>query len=209
MVLVEQSGNGPDAAPDRSLAPRESRVTTLLLIGKLRSHHGESLCRIRNLSSGGLMAEVHVPLTEGDPVEIELKAGDRLSGEVRWVMAGRMGIAFDNPVEVGNVLARAAIRSSEQGLVRAPRFAAECPVDLRGDGRRHTGQLVNVSQGGARLHVDMELEQDQLLTLSVPGLPDRMGGVRWARDAALGLAFVEPLSFDELGIWLAQRRLRT
>nr|WP_256869511.1 PilZ domain-containing protein [Sphingobium lactosutens] len=207
--MVEHSGNGPDTAPDRPHAPRESRVTTLLLIGKMRSQHGESLCRIRNLSSGGLMAEVHVPLTEGDIVEIELKAGDRLSGEVRWIMAGRMGIAFDAPVEVGTLLARAAARSSEQGLVRAPRFAAECPVDLRGDGRRHVGRLVNLSQGGARLHVDMELERDQLLTLSIAGLPDRMGGIRWARDGALGLAFVEPLSFDELGVWLAQRNMRS
>ncbi|OAN52577.1 MULTISPECIES: PilZ domain-containing protein [unclassified Sphingobium] len=190
-------------APDRAHRPREARVTTILLIGKMISAHGEALCRIRNLSNGGLMAEVHVPLLVDDPVAIELKAGDQLSGRVRWLCEGRMGIAFDTPVDVGTVLARATVRSIEQGLVRAPRFAVDCRAELRGDGRRHAGRLVNVSQGGARLEVDFEAEQDQLLTLAIPGLPERKGGVRWASDGALGMAFVEPLAFEELGGWLA------
>lgn len=190
--------------PMTQFAPRAARVTTILLMGKMVSRHGESLCRIRNLSSGGLMAEVHVPLVEDDAVQIELKAGDRLSGRVRWTREGRMGIAFDAPVEVGTLLAKATVRTAEQGLVRAPRFTVDCPVELRVDGRRHAGRLVNVSQGGARLETELETEQDQLLTLAIPGLPERRGGVRWIGDGALGLFFVEPLAFDELGLWLAE-----
>ncbi|WP_242123779.1 PilZ domain-containing protein [Sphingobium sp. Sx8-8] len=208
MSLPDQSGNeaAPGDAANRPQAPREARVTTILLIGKMFSRHGEALCRIRNLSSGGLMAEAHVPLTEDDPVRIELKAGDQLSGRVRWTTAGRMGIAFDQPIEVGETLARAMVRTAEQGLVRAPRFAVDCPVELRSDGRRHTGRLINVSQGGARLEADLLAEKDQLLTLQIPGLPERRGGVRWVGDGALGLSFVEPFAFDELGLWLIAQR---
>lgn len=203
MPLTETSEN--DETPVRPQTPREKRVTTILLIGKLLSGHGEALCRIRNLSSGGLMAEVHVPLAVDDAVQIELKAGNRLSGRVRWTREGRMGVAFDETVEVGSMLARATVRTTAEGLARAPRFAVDCPIELRHDRRRHAGRLINVSQGGACLIADFEPEPDQLLTLAIPGLPERQGGLRWARNGTLGLAFVESLAFDALGAWLVER----
>jgi len=207
LSLAEQprrTPSGTEIFAPRS-APREARVTTIFLIGKLLSRHGEALCRIRNLSSSGLMAEVHVPLAEDDAVQIELKAGDRLHGRVRWTRDGRMGVAFDRTIEVRTLLARAAARTDGQKLVRAPRFAVDCAVELGGDGRRRAGRLVNLSQGGARLEADFEPERDQLLTLAIPGLPERQVGVRWAHDGALGLAFVEPLAFEELGVWLVEQ----
>lgn len=206
--LPDQSGQEPPegGAPDVR-KPREARVTTILLIGKMMSRHGEALCRIRNLSSGGLMVEAHVTLEEDDPVRIELKVGDQLAGRVRWTRAGRMGIAFDEPIDVSATLARATVKTAAQGLVRAPRFEVDCPAELRGDGRRHGGRLVNLSQGGARLELDFEPEQGQLLVLAVPGLPERKGGVRWVREGAIGLSFVEPLAFEELGLWLVTQQL--
>ncbi len=211
MPQPDKSVNEPEGgeAPMSQFPPREARVTTILLMGKLLSRHGETLCRIRNLSNGGLMAEVHMPLVDDDAVQIELKAGDRLSGRVRWTHERRMGIAFDEPVEVDMLLARATVRTAEQGMVRAPRFVVDCPVELRADGRRHPGRLVNVSQGGARLETDFLPEPDQLLTLAIPGLPERKGGVRWASDGAIGLSFVEPLAFDELGMWLAEKHCQS
>jgi len=207
LPLAEPSRNAPAGTEPfvPSAGQREPRVTTIFLIGKLLSRHGETLCRIRNLSSGGLMAEAHVPIAKDDVVRIELKAGDRLPGRVRWARAGRMGVAFDMPVEVGALLARVTARTAGEKLARAPRFVADCPVELGVDGRRRSGRLVNVSQGGARLEAEFEAEKGQLMTLAIPGLPERQGSVRWMRDGALGLAFAEPLAFEELGIWLAER----
>jgi hypothetical protein len=182
---------------------REARLTTILLIAKIISRHGEAPCRIRNLSSGGLMVEAHVPLEADELVQIELKAGDQLAGRIRWTDEGRIGIAFDEPIEVGTVLARAAAKTVAQGLVRAPRFGVDCPIELRSDGRRYVGRLINLSQGGARVEAGCETEPDQLFTLAIPGLSERHGAVRWLLDGTLGFAFLEPLSFDELGLWLA------
>jgi len=207
LPLAEQRRRGPAGTIPlvAQLEPREARVTTIFLIGKLLSRHGEALCRIRNLSSGGLMAEVHVPLDEDDAVQVELKAGDRLSGRVRWTQEGRMGVAFDAQVEVAALLARATARTDEQKLARAPRFSADCAIELGVDGRGRAGRLVNLSQGGARLEADVVPEKGQLMTLAIPGLPERQGSVRWIGDGALGLAFAEPFAFDELGVWLAER----
>ena len=203
MSLAEQSRTRERFAS--RAGPREARVTTIFLIGKLLSRHGETLCRIRNLSSGGLMAEAHIRLAEDEAVQIELKAGGRLSGRVRWTCDGRMGVAFDTAIEVGTLLARATARTTGQQLVRAPRFAVDCPVELGVDGRGRAGRLVNVSQGGARLQADFEPEKGQLVNVAIPGLPERQGSVRWIRDGALGLAFAEPLAFEELGVWLVER----
>ena len=207
MSPAGQSRSAPAALATlaRRSGPREARITTIFLIGKLLSRHGETLCRIRNLSSGGLMAETHVPLAVDDVVQVELKAGGRLPGSVRWTHAGRIGVAFDTPVEVRALLARASARTVEQKLVRAPRFAVDCPVELGVDGRRRAARLVNVAQGGARLEADFELDKGQLVTVAIAGLPERVGSARWIRDGALGVAFVEPLAFEELGIWLADR----
>lgn len=195
----ERHGN----EPERRYVQREARVTTILLIGKLIGPHGEALCRIRNLSSGGLMAEVHIPLVHDDAVEIELKAGERLSGRVRWTRQGRMGIAFDKPLEVGTLLARAASRQAERGQARGPRFATDHVAELRADGRRHAVRLLNLSQGGAQLAADFVPEPAQLLSLAIPGLPERRAGIRWVGERALGVAFLEPLAFGELAAWLA------
>ena len=54
--------------------------------------------RIRNLSAGGLMAEVPTRVARGEPVEIHLRSIGWISGHVAWVTDGRLGIAFDYPI---------------------------------------------------------------------------------------------------------------
>lgn len=54
--------------------------------------------RIRNLSAGGLMAEVPAGLSCGERVEVNLHNIGWLSGHVAWVSDGRVGIAFTHPI---------------------------------------------------------------------------------------------------------------
>ena len=54
--------------------------------------------RIRNLSAGGLMAEAPLRVARGEPVEIHLRSIGWISGHVAWVTEGRIGIAFDHPI---------------------------------------------------------------------------------------------------------------
>lgn len=187
---------------------RDARVTTILLLGRLLSGRGDALCRIRNVSSGGLMAEVPGCFIVGEAVEVELKLGDRLRGTVRWAEPGRVGIAFAETVEVGRFLAQASGRSARADAVRAPRFETDCLVGLRARGRRCSMRLVNLSQGGARLEGSAGLAKGDLLTLTIPLLPERPAAVRWIRDGINGLAFLEKISFSELSGWLADDQAR-
>ena len=59
----------------------------------------EGKVRIRNLSAGGMMAEAPVRVTRGEKVEINLRAIGWISGSVAWITEGRLGIAFDHPID--------------------------------------------------------------------------------------------------------------
>jgi hypothetical protein len=54
--------------------------------------------RIRNLSAGGLMAEILTDAPRGERVEINLRSIGWVSGCIAWVTEGRVGIAFDHPI---------------------------------------------------------------------------------------------------------------
>ncbi len=55
--------------------------------------------RVRNLSSGGLMAEMIANAKTGDPVEVEVRGIGWVSGLIAWATDGRVGVAFDRPID--------------------------------------------------------------------------------------------------------------
>jgi hypothetical protein len=55
--------------------------------------------RVRNISSGGLMAEAPLRTPRGDPIEVQLRNIGWVSGKVAWVAESRFGIAFDYPID--------------------------------------------------------------------------------------------------------------
>lgn len=55
--------------------------------------------RVRNLSAGGLMAEYERPVANGTPVTLEMRGLGELTGRVAWCTDGRLGIAFDVPID--------------------------------------------------------------------------------------------------------------
>lgn len=83
------------------LPKRELDRDSMFLKAILRFVDGEDCgeVRIRNLSAGGLMAEAPVITKRGDRVELELRNIGRVTGYVAWVAQGRLGIAFDHPID--------------------------------------------------------------------------------------------------------------
>ena len=55
--------------------------------------------RVRNLSSGGLMAELPSGLPQGQEVEFDVRGIGWVSGKVAWSAAGRVGVAFDHQID--------------------------------------------------------------------------------------------------------------
>jgi hypothetical protein len=70
------------------------------------------LARVRNLSSGGLMAEYAAPVQSGTPVEIEVRGVGWVKGRIAWATDGRVGVAFD--IEIDPMLARKPVGKGAQ-----------------------------------------------------------------------------------------------
>lgn len=87
---------GTDASAQRNEA-RDS----LFLVASLRLPGKRDIwqVRVRNLSAGGLMAEVPEPVSIGTPVEIEVRGIGWVIGRIAWAAAGRVGIAFEEPID--------------------------------------------------------------------------------------------------------------
>jgi hypothetical protein len=78
--------------------------------------------RVRNLSSGGLMAEHAGRAAIGDAVKIEVRGIGWIDGRVAWITAGRLGIAFDT--EIDPLLARKPVAVSLKSRTPAKRVRA-------------------------------------------------------------------------------------
>ncbi len=96
--MVDPSHNFSESS---GVAKREIDRDSLFLKADLRftSSNAQGEVRIRNLSAGGLMAEAPVQVARGEKVELNLRNVGWISGVVAWVAEGRIGIAFDHPID--------------------------------------------------------------------------------------------------------------
>lgn len=191
---------------------RDARTFTLLLVGQIARQDGrDGLCRVRNVSPGGLMAEAVMEIRPEDIVRVHLRNGQSRSGVVRWVKDSQFGMQFETPLEdVQGFLAEPARapRVGDVPVVRSPRLRADCGATVLIDGHHYSATLTDLSQGGARLTTPAPVERDRLVTLSVRGLPTLRAVVRWAEEGAAGVSFLDHLSYSVLAHWLDDDELR-
>lgn len=92
---------GEDAMTDEELARlRHAARDSLFLVAQLRIDGGpEAQVRVRNLSAGGLMAELSEPLEIGTRVSVDVRGVGPTAGRIAWYAEGRAGIAFDYPID--------------------------------------------------------------------------------------------------------------
>lgn len=202
----------PPAAAEPTVAgesqrANERRVVTTLLLGRVvRQDGSDGLCRVRNLSTGGMMFEALKRFVTGDRVSIELRNGHTLSGAVVWAREGRNGVAFDEELSDEALLTLDKIVNAGKGRARAPRFDVGVPTRATIEGRALPVVLENISQSGGMLRTSEPLAfTTPTVVLAIPNLGSRLCDRRWVREGAVGVSFVQMLRYDELAEWLEQR----
>jgi hypothetical protein len=188
----------PETRPE-SWTDRASRLTTILMVGRLVAHGRDYLCRMRNVSTGGMMVECDAALAPGDRVRVELRNLNVVDGEVMWAAGPRVGLRFDGAIDVTDLFQVPPERREQRP--RAPRLTGAGRVRLHHEGRDGAADLCDVSQSGCRLSVTKPLPIGAVVRLTVRGLPQRRATVRWAEDGLAGFEFTELLSFAELTTW--------
>lgn len=120
---MDQFSNDPysNLSADDLAAQRAGGRDSLLLTAQIRKQGQESATqvRVRNLSSGGLMAEYAGAISSDAAVEVEVRGIGWIPGRVAWVTDGRIGVAFD--IEIDPLAARKPVGGKSAAARRAPK----------------------------------------------------------------------------------------
>jgi hypothetical protein len=100
MKHVSQESFSPEVTADVAPSQRGKARDSMLLVAALQveGRDGRHQVRVRNLSTGGLMAEFDQPIAIGTKVVIDLRGIGAVDGEIAWATQGRVGIALSREI---------------------------------------------------------------------------------------------------------------
>lgn len=196
-IVPEQDSASDDRRGD-------TRHMAVLRVGKIMRGEQEELCMIRNISAGGLMAQVQGRYVPADRLRVAVSNNHVLDGVVAWFDGMRMGMAFDERIDVLDFLA------NEQATLggrrpRSPRIRVDVLALMRRGADYHRVGVIDIAQGGAKLETDVPLVRDEEVVITLRDLPPITATVRWSDGTHAGIAFHERLGFEPLAEWIAER----
>lgn len=190
------------AVPRPAERRADDRLIPLLKVAKLVSSTGEQLMRVRNVTAGGLMAEINSCPPVGEQVAVELSS-QKIPSSVIWIREGLVGIKFDQTVDLGELLAG---RKPRHGFrPRPPRLGVDCKASVRLGKVYYTVDVHDISLGGMKVEPIEEYCVGREVVVVVESLRPIKGEVRWFSDRRAGIVFDKPLEFEELAEWVGKR----
>jgi hypothetical protein len=184
--------------PDRR---RHGRHLTILRVGALIIDGRRELCLIRNISGGGLMAHVYSDIPVGQRAAVELKGDSSIWGVVAWVDEANIGITFDQPIDVEEILA-VQTESARGWRPRLPRVEVDRLATMRIGARTYAVSTCDISQGGVKVETDQAFQPGEEVVLTPERFRSIQGVVRWYHGGVCGISFNQVIPFHELMRWL-------
>ena len=186
------------SASERRTAPRH---LTILRVGALIGPAGRELCLIRNISAGGLMAHTYSHHAPGEAVAVEFKTNQQASGTVIWASESNIGIQFDSPIDVAEMLSAQAVLDNGW-RPRLPRIEVDRLATLRCGAQLCGVNTRDISQGGVKIECDQPPEVGRDVVLTMERFRPLQALVRWCDGGMAGLSFNQLIPFPELMAWL-------
>ena len=178
------------------------RHLTLFRVGSITIGDRRELCLIKNISAGGMMIRAYCALESGAPISIELKRGEQIHGSISWIRGDSAGIAFDEQVDVVELLAT----SMDGPRPRMPRIEVRCIASVRQGSNVYGMRAHDISQGGLKVESNRDLEIGSEVMVTLPGMPSKIGTVRWKDGRFYGITFNRLVALTDLVQWLHGQR---
>lgn len=204
--MSKMPSSSESSASSESLAPSSEaggdrrgsdRYRTVWRIAKVKRDGDIGLWRVRNMSDRGMMLAADVPIAVGEVLEIALSDTVAVRGKVVWTEGGRCGVAFDEEVDVADVLKQLAAEQRASGY-RQPRLPVHTQAQIVTDEGKDSIELVDLSQSGAGFvhkgHLEVGKEVELILTNDIR----RKAIIRWSRGTRGGLWLTQPLDRADL-----------
>ena len=181
----------------------DPRTLASLRLAKVIEADGrEQLIRVRNVTAGGLMAELGHPRVVGAHLAVELSA-QKIPATVVWTREGTVGLKFDQNVDLGEMLAG---RKPRHGIrPRPPRLEVQCKASVRVGKTYYNCDVHDISLAGMKIEPIEEYCLGKQVVVVVESLRPIKGEVRWFSDRKAGIVFDKPLKFEELAEWIGKR----
>jgi hypothetical protein len=182
----------------------DERLLTMLPTAKLVIGNEQHLCRVRNISAGGLLAETLNRHEVGTAVRVEFNSHQHLPGEVVWTRETSCGIKFEQNVDLRELLANRPARGSGH-RPRPPRLYISCSAALDIDGIRYRTQISDISLGGLKVAISDWNCVGKDVTVTLESLGTIRGTIKWYKSGKAGIVFAKPLPFEHLAEWMGKR----
>lgn len=173
------------------------RGTALLAPAIIEMHGFSGFCLVDNLSRQGMTAKAFTTLPTGQPMRVHFASDEAVEGMLVWSHADRIGVEFDEPIAVPQVL----LGARGSGKPKRPARLAVCgEIELTAGTRRLEAEVIDVSQHGLKI-VGAPVSAGEQVSVGIEGFERKAARVRWSRSGTMGLNFLRPMSFSELGRW--------
>lgn len=195
MSIAVQFDNQPatnayPGAPIRLL--RTAKIKSLL-------NSAEGLIVVKQLSSNFAWFDSWHTLLVGEAVEMDFDGRGSLEGIVTDRMKNSYLVQFTGDCDPLSHLDPAVDADGRTG--RRPRIAAGVPITLHAKGALFTGQMIDLSFGGAKILVDAEVPEDCGIEIHAWGRQSINARIAWQEKGEIGVAFDRKLSIQELRVW--------
>jgi len=185
---------------------REDRAMAVLISGAIRYRGSDRLCRIRNLSPHGMMIECGFALAEGDRVDVGLRSGRSVPGQVRWRDGDRAGLSFETEDAMALVQERPPVAPTGkrvEAIPAHPRFARCAEVRLRSGDARISAVLCDLSLSDLCVTIEEPMATTSgPWTVSVDGLGDHLATITRLDEDRFLLSLTQPFPYRLLDSWL-------
>ena len=194
--------DAPPAPSDESERRDGERHMTLYRVGSILVGDRRELCLIKNISAGGMMIRLYCSIAEGSAVTVELKSGQPVSGRIGWTRDHHAGVAFDQPIDVVDILSS----SMDGPRPRMPRIETSGFATLRDGVNVLRVRTCDISQGGVKIESETILPAGTDVIVTLPGLEPQPGIACWNDDGFTGITFNRLLPLSQLVAWLHEQR---
>jgi len=173
-------------------------------VARLVGCRADGLCMVAGVTTEGARVMSVLELAVGDEIILDMGGDSPRPARVRWIEGAVAGIGFVVPTGTGTGTGAGPDRQDHRR--QPPRFRRCVPVTLERHGREQAGELVEVSQFGARIAAPPQpwLRVGGGVVLEIDGCDALDAEVRWRDDGHVGLAFRSPVQLRRFDKQLQQ-----
>ena len=146
--------------------------------------HG--LCRVHNLSDGGMMIKTNLTTCVGDLVRLSFDGEQAIRARVTWQNGTAVGLQFIELIDSRKLARDLALRRWE-GVARQPRLPIDSVVYVTNDVGAFTTCAVNISQKGIKIRHFGVTRTGSKVGLRLECGIETHGVVKWSDGGFVGI----------------------